>query len=132
MPEIRYSDLYSLLDSGKVDSVTLKGLQISGKLKSADKVDGQSITTLSLPTAGSRTRALLPLLRDKGVAVTVKSEEQPSAIVRISHGHSSLGAHLGSMGLDVAPGRGRDGGRPDGTDARRPAVPRGSGSCGCK
>ncbi len=80
VPEIRYSDLYSLLDSGKVDSVTLKGLQISGKLKAADKVDGQSITTFRSLLPAVEDRALLPLLRDKGVAVTVKSEEQPPLI----------------------------------------------------
>jgi cell division protease FtsH len=80
VPEIRYSDLYSLLDSGKVDSVTLKGVQISGKLKAADKVDGQSITTFRSLLPAVEDRSLLPLLRDKGVAITVKSEEQPPLI----------------------------------------------------
>jgi cell division protease FtsH len=74
-PEIRYTDFYSLVGSGKVDSVTLTGLQIRGTLKAADKVNGQSITTFRslLPTIEDKD--LLPLLRDKDVAVTVKSEE---------------------------------------------------------
>jgi cell division protease FtsH len=82
VPEIRYTDLYSLLDSGKVDSVTLTGLQVRGKLKSAETVVGQSVTTFRslLPTIDDK--GFLPLLRDKGVAVTVKSEE-PSALVSI-------------------------------------------------
>ena len=81
VPEIRYTDLYTLLDSGKIESVTLTGLQIGGKLKSAEKVDGHSITTFRslLPTIEDK--GLLPLLREKDVAVTVKSEE-PSALVR--------------------------------------------------
>jgi cell division protease FtsH len=82
VPEIRYTDLYSLLDSGKVDSVTLTGLQVRGKLKSAEKVDGQSVTTFRSLLPAIDDKAFLPLLRDKGVAVTVKSEE-PSALVSI-------------------------------------------------
>ncbi len=77
IPEIRYSDLYALLESGKLDSVTLKGLQINGKLKAPDTVDGKSITTFRSLLPAMDDRALLPLLRDKGVVVTVKSEEQP-------------------------------------------------------
>jgi len=82
VPEIRYSDVYALLDSSKVDSVTLRGLQIRGKLKEAEKVDGQSITTFRSLLPAVEDRALLPLLREKGVAVTVRSEEQPP-LVRI-------------------------------------------------
>jgi len=82
VPEIRYTDLYTLVDSGKVESVTLTGLQIRGKLKAADKVDGQSITTFRSLLPAIEDRNLLPLLREKGVAVTVKSEEV-SPLVRV-------------------------------------------------
>ncbi|HEX4447268.1 MAG TPA: ATP-dependent zinc metalloprotease FtsH [Polyangiaceae bacterium] len=80
--EIRYSDLYSLLDSGKIDSVTLTGLQVRGKLKSTETVDGHSITTFRSLLPAIDDRGLLPLLRDKSVAVTVKSEE-PSPLISI-------------------------------------------------
>src|SRR5260370_7788960 len=53
-PEIRYSDLYALLDAGKVESVMLKGPQVNGKLKTSEKVDGHSITTF---------RTLLPAMQ---------------------------------------------------------------------
>ncbi len=82
VPEIRYTDLYTLVDSGKVESVTLTGLQIRGKLKAADKVDGQSITTFRSLLPAIEDRNLLPLLREKVVAVTVKSEEV-SPLVRV-------------------------------------------------
>jgi cell division protease FtsH len=81
-PEIRYSDLYALAGSGKIDSVTLTGLQVSGKLKAAEKVDGQSITTFRSLLPVMDNGDLLPVLREKAVAVTVKSEEQP-ALVRV-------------------------------------------------
>jgi cell division protease FtsH len=81
-PEIRYTDFYSLVDSGKVDSVTLTGLQIRGTLKAADKVNGQSLTTFRSLLPALDDRDLLPLLRAKGVAVTVKSEEV-SPLVRV-------------------------------------------------
>jgi cell division protease FtsH len=76
-PEIRYSDFYTLLDAGKVESVTLKGLQLGGKLKAADTVEGKSITAFRSLLPAMEDRGLLPLLRDKNVVVTVKSEEQP-------------------------------------------------------
>jgi cell division protease FtsH len=76
-PEIRYTDFYTLVDAGKVDSVTMKGLQISGKVKAPEKVDGQPITAFRTLLPAMEDRGLLPLLRDKGVVVTVKSEEQP-------------------------------------------------------
>ena len=81
VPEIRYSDLYALLDSGKIEWVTLTGLQIGGKLKSAETVDGHSITTFRSLLPAIDDKGFLPLLRDKNVAVTVKSEE-PSPLVR--------------------------------------------------
>jgi cell division protease FtsH len=81
-PEIRYTDLYTLLDDGKVDSVTLRGLQVEGKLKSTETVKGHAITTFRTLLPTLEDRALLPLLREKGVVVTVQSEEQP-IIVRL-------------------------------------------------
>jgi cell division protease FtsH len=76
-PEIRYSDLYALLDAGKVASVTLKGLLVSGKLKAEEKVDGKSVTAFRTLLPAIDDKSLLPLLREKSVVVTVKSEEQP-------------------------------------------------------
>jgi cell division protease FtsH len=74
--------MYTLLASGQIESVTLTGLQMSGKLKAAENVDGHSITTFRSLLPAIEEKDLLPLLRDKGVAVTVKSEEQP-VLVRV-------------------------------------------------
>jgi cell division protease FtsH len=79
-PEIRYSDFYALLQAGKLESVTMTGLQVSGKLKAADTVAGKSITSFRTLLPSMDDRELLPLLRDKTVLVNVKSEEQPPAV----------------------------------------------------
>jgi cell division protease FtsH len=76
-PEIRYSDFYSLLAADKVDSVSLQGLQVNGKLKASETVNGRALTAFRTLLPSLDDPALLPLLRDKNVAVTVKSEEQP-------------------------------------------------------
>jgi cell division protease FtsH len=79
-PEIRYSDLYALLQADKVDSITLTGLQVSGKLKAQETVAGKPVTSFRALLPSLDDRELLPLLREKGVTVTVKSEEQPPAL----------------------------------------------------
>ncbi|MBV9949713.1 MAG: ATP-dependent zinc metalloprotease FtsH [Myxococcales bacterium] len=76
-PEIRYSDLYALVQQGKVESVTLKGPQVSGKLKATESVAGKSLSAFRTLLPSVEDREFLPLLREKGVAVDVKSEEQP-------------------------------------------------------
>ena len=79
-PSIAYTDFYHLVSDGKVASATMKGQSVTGTLKSAETVDGKSMTgfTTLLPT--QEDRELLPLLRQKGVKLTVKSEEQPLSV----------------------------------------------------
>src|SRR5277367_5384340 len=62
-PEVRYTDLYTLLAAGKVDAVTLKGLVVSGQLKDEEKINGQSIKSFRTLLPAIEDRALLPLLR---------------------------------------------------------------------
>jgi cell division protease FtsH len=76
-PSIAYTDFYHLVSDGKVTSATLKGQTISGTLKSAETVDGKSMTGFTTLLPSQEDRDLLPLLRQKGVKLTVKSEEQP-------------------------------------------------------
>ncbi len=84
---------------------------------------------LSLPPAGGRGQ--VPLALASGQGSRRHGEERGAApSVPHPHGRSSLDPHLGSVGLDVATGRGRDGRRPAGSDARGPALPRGSRLCG--
>ena len=79
-PEIRYSDFYTLLQGGKIESVTLTGLEVKGKCKGPESVNGATLTSFRTLLPSMDDRELLPLLRDKGAVVNVKSEEQPPAV----------------------------------------------------
>jgi cell division protease FtsH len=79
-PAIAYTDFYHLVSDGKVVSATLKGQQVTGSLKGPETVDGKSISGFTTLLPSQQDRDLLPLLRQKGVKVTVKSEEQPFAV----------------------------------------------------
>ena len=77
---IPYSAFYSLVEEGKVQSVTIGGQSVSGKLADQQVVDNRPIrefrTTLpSQPDAG-----LFPLLREKKVDIQVRNEDQPFAL----------------------------------------------------
>ena len=79
-PEISYTQLYRLADEGKVRNVTLRGQQVTGKLKQKENIEGRPIETFKSMVPSQDDRDLLPLLRGKSVEVSVKSEEQPFAL----------------------------------------------------
>jgi cell division protease FtsH len=78
-PPVGYSRLYDWVQEGKVESVLISSETVEGTLKSPEKLDGRTIKTFetNLPPNDP---ALLPLLRDKGVAIKVKSQKQPFAV----------------------------------------------------
>jgi cell division protease FtsH len=77
VPSIDYSDLYQLVDSGKVASANIKGQVVTGKLKGPQKVDGKSITAYSSRLPPQDDRDFMPLLRKNDVKIQAESEEQP-------------------------------------------------------
>src|SRR5436190_1418117 len=72
---IAYSQFYALLTDGKVQSVVMSGEAIDATLKTPETVAGRTLTTLHT-TAAANDPALLPLLRQKGVQIDVKSQQQ--------------------------------------------------------
>ncbi len=76
-PSIGYSDLYHLVDQGKVESANIKGQVVTGKLKGPQKVDGKSITGYTSRLPPQEDRDFMPLLRKNEVKIDVDSEEQP-------------------------------------------------------
>jgi len=76
-PPIAYTTFYQQVNEGKVASVTLRGLSVLGKFKAPTDVEGKKIATFRSMVPAQEDRDLLPLLRDKGVKVEVRSEEQP-------------------------------------------------------
>ncbi len=76
-PGIDYSSFYALADQGSVERVAISGQSVTGTLKTPTEVDGKSVKdfTTTLPT--QQDPQLLPLLRDRHVAVRAE-ENQPS------------------------------------------------------
>ena len=79
-PSISYTSFYTLVTNDKLQEVTIKGLTVTGKLKAQETVEGKPITSFRSMLPPQEDRDLLPLLRQKGVAISVKSEEQPPAL----------------------------------------------------
>src|SRR4051812_30538998 len=78
-PPVAYSQLYQWIEQGKVESVVLDGEVVSASLKSPETLDGRQVKELqtNVPTSDQQ---LLPLLRQKGVRINVKSQRQPFAV----------------------------------------------------
>ncbi len=79
-PTIAYTDFYHLVAQGKVASASLKGQSVSGILKDQETVAGNAISRFTTLLPAQEDRDLLPLLRDKGVRLTVESVEQPMVV----------------------------------------------------
>ena len=78
-PPVAYSQLYQWIEQGKVESVVLDGELVSATLKSPETVDGRQIKDLQINVPPNDSQ-LLPLLRQKGVRITVRSQRQPFAV----------------------------------------------------
>lgn len=76
-PEVSYSHFYGLLENRKVQSVTLKGHKLIGRLSSEQNVGGKPIRRFRTMMPEQGDEALLPLMRKQGVDLAVSSEEQP-------------------------------------------------------
>ncbi len=76
-PSVRYSSFYSLVEDGKVASVTIAGQRVKGVLKTEEVVDGQRVREFQTILPPGDDRELLPLLRSQKIDVTAESD-QPS------------------------------------------------------
>ena len=83
-PTIAYTTFYRLIGDQKIEAVTLRGLNVLGKFKAPTDVDGKKLTTFRSMVPAQEDRDLLPMLREKGVKVDVKSEEPPVALQILS------------------------------------------------
>jgi len=77
-PALTYSQLYQLTEEGKVASVVLDGEVVDAVLKSPETLEGRPVKTLR--TNAANDPAFMPLLHQKGVAITVKTQKQPFAV----------------------------------------------------
>lgn len=79
-PEVTYTQLYRFAEEGKLETVTVRGQHVTGKLKKEEQVEGRTLKTFKSMVPAQEDKDLLPLLRSKNVEVSVKSEEQPFAL----------------------------------------------------
>jgi cell division protease FtsH len=79
-PEISYTDFHRLATESKVESVTLRGQRVTGKLRAQTPVGERKLERFRTMTPLQEDKDLVPLLREKNVEVVVKSEEQPFAL----------------------------------------------------
>jgi cell division protease FtsH len=78
-PPIAYSELYHWVEQGKVESVILDGEIAEATLKAPESSNERQIKYLRTNVAANDAQ-LLPLLRQKGVRITVKSQKQPFGV----------------------------------------------------
>jgi cell division protease FtsH len=76
---IGYSQFYAWLADGKVQSVVMDGEALDATLKIPETLDGRAVKTLRT-TVAPNDPALLPLLRQKGVQITVNSQQHPAVV----------------------------------------------------
>ena len=79
-PTIAYTSFYKAIQEQKVQSVVMKGQTITGRFIKATPIEGRNLDTFRTLVPLQEDRDLIPLLRDKGVVLNVKSEEQPFGV----------------------------------------------------
>jgi cell division protease FtsH len=76
-PTIAYSTFFQAVKDKNVESVSITGQTVTGKLIKPTTIDGASTQTFKTFLPAQDDRELMPLLRETNVRVEVKSEEQP-------------------------------------------------------
>ncbi len=81
-PLVSYSAFYEQLEQGKVQKLEITGQHARGKFTEKTRIDGRDLEqfTTTLPV---QDEALLPLLRDKQVQVSVQTDEPSLALYTI-------------------------------------------------
>ena len=75
-PPVAYSQLYQWVAEGKVESVVLDGESVGATLKAPEPLEGRQVKSFQSNVAPNDPQ-FLPLLRQKAVRITVKSQKQP-------------------------------------------------------
>ncbi len=77
VPFISYTAFFKSLDEQQIENVTLKGQTVTGKFKGEAKIEGQTLKHFRTMVPAQEDPTLIPKLREQGVTVSVRSEEQP-------------------------------------------------------
>jgi cell division protease FtsH len=79
-PSISYTAFYTLVTDAKIETLTIRGQNASGRLKVPETVEGHPVTNFRTMIPAAPELDLFPSLRKQGVKVVVESEEQPPAV----------------------------------------------------
>jgi len=79
-PPISYTAFWREVQDQKVESVQIRGQTVIGKLREERTIEGKKLKNFHTMVPAQGDEELLPLLRNKGVEVVVKSEDQPIAV----------------------------------------------------
>jgi cell division protease FtsH len=80
LPSVSYTAFYRALEEKNVESVTLRGQVVTGKVRRPFTAEGRQVTQFRTLLPSQEDPELVPLLRKQGVTVDVRSEEQPAAV----------------------------------------------------
>ena len=73
-PAIPYSAFYHLAEADKIESLTLRGDRVAGKLREAQSIDKRDVKAFRSVLPALRDEKLLPLLRERKVEITVEDD----------------------------------------------------------
>ncbi|HEV8245755.1 MAG TPA: ATP-dependent zinc metalloprotease FtsH [Polyangiaceae bacterium] len=76
-PAVSYTAFFKAVDEQRVEGVVLKGQTVTGRFKGDTKIEGHTLKNFRTMVPLQEDRELVPKLRERGVVVTVRSEEQP-------------------------------------------------------
>jgi cell division protease FtsH len=74
---VSYTTFHAWVNADKVSAVTIRGQEVTGKLKVKAEIQGRLSEQFSTLLPQQQDNELLPLLRSKNVDITVRSEEPP-------------------------------------------------------
>ncbi|HVJ18021.1 MAG TPA: ATP-dependent zinc metalloprotease FtsH [Polyangiaceae bacterium] len=77
LTSISYTSFFTAVEAQQVQSVVLKGQSVTGKFKKEEKIEGHPLQAFRTMVPSQEDPDLVPKLREHGVEVDVKSEEQP-------------------------------------------------------
>jgi cell division protease FtsH len=78
-PSVPYSQLYDWVRDGKVESIAIAGDSADATLRQPEKVNGQTGKAFHT-TLPANDPAFVPLLREKGVQINIRTQRQPFAV----------------------------------------------------
>ena len=76
-PVISYSAFYALVTEAKIETLTIRGQNATGRLKVPETVEGHPVANFRTMIPAVAEPDLFPSLRKQGVKVVVESEAQP-------------------------------------------------------